>query len=776
MSAPQTLLKNLIKKLHDCNVSSDAEVDPVAILWSDPNREWQSLTTSLLSELPELFIHGDYAPERRHGPSLWLRYVVDCPVAASVIPEGRIPILYLPGISSQKLRSGQDRPWDWEPLVELMFRGTLWLQPNGRDWTLQAFFNSLGLDMAEDQVTTEAARRSLTELATIPLRQLRETHLEASYFDALLAEDPIRDLLSWMSDPQGFQRKCTHERWTALCSQWKQKFRFEPGQDGELAAAEKLARGDSAWEPVWQRFVEAPNRFSGIKDLMQRAAPGQMGLNLGIAQDLSRWPQHNEAEEQAALEALRQLPQLPHAEACRRICSLEECHAQRRGWVWAQLGQSAIAQLLDPLGRLAQRASQPLVGTTPSDFMEAYIANGWEADAAAWQAVATAGPAHQAMVKAAVAALLLPWLDETARRFQQAVTTYGLPTPIDQDCNAIEPGGCLVFADGLRYDLAWQLRQRLEKMGMVGKLTSRWAALPSVTATAKPAVAPISRQIRGTALLEDFAPQMMSGKIASATELRKAIVAEGYQILDSNGLNPQSRESSRGWLEVGDLDHRGHQLQDDLPDVIKSEIKKLALQTQKLFNAGWTSVRLVTDHGWLYCPGGLPTVSLPKHLTTSKWARCATIKGQSQVNVPTVPWSWNPGESFATPPGAACFRTGSTCSYAHGGLSIQECLTPVLEVSRGSSSTANPTIVSIAWYGLRCSVKVANGCKGLKADLRRDNACGSSVTTTAKAIKNGNVRLLVEDEDLEGLLLVLVLLGADGRVITQQQTRVGDNG
>lgn len=775
MAAPQTLLKALVSHLRGCNVSSDAEVEPAAVLWSDPNCEWQSLITSLLRELPELLIHGNYAPEHRRGPSIWLRCVVDHAVAIPVIPEDSIPILYLPGISCQKQRAGQGCPWDWEPLVELMFRGVLWRQPNGRDWTLQAFLNCLGLDMATDQATTEAARRSLAELAAIPLRQLRETRLEANDFDALLAEDPIRDLLRWMSDPQGFRRDCPPERWTALCSQWKQKFRFEPGQDGELAAAEKLARGDRVWESVWQRFVEAPNRFSGIKDLMQRAAPAQLGLNLGIAQDLSRWPQHNEAEEQAALEALRRLPQLPHAEACRRVCGLEECHAQRRGWVWAQLGQSPMAQLLDPLGSLAQRAVQPLVGASPSDFMRAYIDNGWEADAAAWQAVATAGPMHKATVKAAVAALLLPWLDETARRFQQAVAASGLPTPTDQDFNAIEPGGCLVFVDGLRYDLALQLRQRLEEMGTVGNLTSRWAALPSVTATAKPAVTPVSHQIRATGLPEDFSPQLISGKTASATELRKAMVAEGYQILDGNGLNIPVGESARGWLEVGELDHRGHQLQDDLPSVIKDEIEKLALKLQGLLDRGWTSVRLVTDHGWLYCPGGLPTVPLPKHLTTSKWARCATVRGQSQVNVPTVPWSWNPSESFATPPGAACFSTGSPCSYAHGGLSIQECLTPVLEVSRGSS-TANPTIVSINWRGLRCSVDVANGGKGLKADLRRDTAGGPSVTTTDKTVEGGKVRLLVEDEDLEGMLLVLVLLGGDGRVITQRQTRVGDNG
>ena len=73
-------------------------------------------------------------------------------------------------------------------------------------------------------------------------------------------------------------------------------------------------------------------------------------------------------------------------------------------------------------------------------------------------------------------------------------------------------------------------------------------------------------------------------------------------------------------------------------------------------------VKVVTDHGWLFCPDGLPTAELPKHLTASKWARCAAIKGETQVPVPTAAWSWNPSEQFATPTGAACFNTGG--SYA----------------------------------------------------------------------------------------------------------------
>ncbi|PZV04578.1 MAG: BREX-1 system phosphatase PglZ type B [Cyanobium sp.] len=780
MALPRTLLEALIQKLRGCNVCSDAEVAPVAILWTDPKREWLPLIPQLRSALPELISLGTYDAEQLQGPSLWLRCIVDRTLAEPPIPEGQIPILYLPGVSRQDLRAGEGCPWAWEPLIELMFLGTLWLQRNGRDWTLQAFLGSpdaLGLDVASDQDTKLAMARALTELAMQPLAQLRGTRLEAKDFDAMLVDDPIRDLLRWMVDPSGFQQSRNIDQWNALVSVWKKDYKFDPSKDSELTAAERLATGKPEWEKVWRRFDDQPAAYPGLVDLLRRAAPptNQVDL-LGSSSDpsTSRWPHRNDAMEQEVQEALKALPKQPHAQACKAVRDLEASHGQRRQWIWAQLGLSPMAELLAPLGLLAQRADQPLVGTTPADFIAPYTESGCEADLAAWQAVAQARPEHEAMVLAAVAALLEPWLDDTAKRFQAAVQSHGLPIPVDQPAIAAPPGGCLLFADGLRYDVARQLQKRLEEMGITGGLTTRWAALPTVTATAKPAITPLIHLIQGQALPEDFAPSFRNGKATSAAELRKALEAEGYVVLADGALDLPTSAAAKGWLEIGDLDHRGHQLQDQLPSVIGPEIERLALRIQALLAAGWNSVQIVTDHGWLYCPGGLPSAQLPKHLTASKWARCAVIKGDSQVPVPTAAWSWNASAHFATPAGAACFNTGSTNSYAHGGISLQECLTPVLNVSGGSSVVAAASISAITWKGMRCYVEVAGGAEGLKADLRQGSPGGTSVANP-KPIEDGSARLLVEDEELEGVALVMVLLGHEGRLIAQRQTRVGED-
>jgi hypothetical protein len=775
MTSPRTLLEALIQKLHGCNVHSEAEESPVAILWTDPRSEWKPLIPLLRQQLPELLCLGDYDPEHQQGPALWLRCIVDRSLPAAEAAAGQIPVIYLPGISRQELRAGEGCPWALEPLIELMFRGSLWLQRNGRDWTLAAFLSSsdaLGLDLAGDQGTKAALSRALAEVASVPLEQLRGKRLEAEDFNAYLVPDAIRDLLQWMADPPAFQQRCSQEQWAVLSSTWKKDLKFDPAKDGELSAAERLTKGKVGWEKVWQRFADNPTAFPGIPDLLRRVEPEQMGLAVG-GQDLSRWPSHNAACEDQVLADLQGLAGKSHAEACRCVRDLETQHRERRSWIWAQLGLSPMAKLLEPLGLLAQRADQPLVRTTPAEFIAPYTTDGWEADLSAWQAVAMASTAQEDVVRKVVASLLRPWLDDTASRFQKAVASSGLPTPAEQGAITAAPGEVLFFADGLRYDVARQLQKELEVMGITGSLFTRWAGLPTVTATAKPAITPLIDQIQGQALPEDFAPAFNSGKPTTAAELRKALTAQGYTVLGDDELNFPSGPEARGWLEIGDLDHRGHQLQNDLPRQIQPEIERLALRIQKLLEAGWRSVKVVTDHGWLFCPDGLPTAELPKHLTASKWARCAAIKGDSQVPVPTAAWSWNPSEQFATPSGAACFNTGGSTSYAHGGISLQECLTPVLVVSGGAPSAPAAAIVEISWKGLRCNLEVSGGTAGMTADLRRDAAGGPTAATTAKPIDAGGARLLVEDDELEGAAVVAVLLSPDGRVIAQRRTVVG---
>ena len=58
-------------------------------------------------------------------------------------------------------------------------------------------------------------------------------------------------------------------------------------------------------------------------------------------------------------------------------------------------------------------------------------------------------------------------------------------------------------------------------------------------------------------------------------------------------------------------------------------------------------------------------------------------------------------------PSAPAASTRGVYSYAHGGLSLKEYLTPVLVVSGRASNAPAAAITEISWKGLRCNLEVS---------------------------------------------------------------------
>ena len=766
-----TLLIAIVDLLKACTSTSDGIALPAAILWTDPKEHFRSLIPSLRSSLPELIVYGEYDPDIRKGPAIWLRCMIDNVLASPKLPENSIPIVYLPGIARQQLRAGEECSNSLKPLVELMYRGKLWLQKNGNDWTANAIVTSsqgLGLEIRGDKETTQAMIRALPEFALKAVRSFHGQRLTATDFDQMLTPDVQRDLLLWMHDPNGTRERFVNEgRWDAVRSQCQSIFNFDPEVDGETTAGELLGRGDGNWGLLWDRFEEAPLHYSGIVTLLRRSKPRELIF------DESRWPGENDIAEDAVRTSLEAIANFPHKEACEKVMALEEKNAKRRSWIWNSFSRSPMAQVLAPLSVLAKYAISIIGGHSPDDMASIYVESAWRADRASWLALTIAHGSDEDLIRNVVQHLHKPWLEGCANSYQEAVNTFPLPDHSVAKLVEVSEGGCILFADGLRYDLGEELRDRLESVGCKVKLSHRWAALPTVTATAKPAVTPVACDIVGAELPDDFAPQIReSQKPANAKLLRELMKSKGYQILNGGLSDLQASEKARGWSEEGKIDKRGHQMQEDLPRILHEELDRLNDRIVSLLDCGWSSVRVVTDHGWLYLPLGLPKVDLPKHLTASKWARCASISGHSEVQVPTAPWHWNTVQYFATGSGINCFS--SSKFYSHGGISIQECLIPDILVERTGAVSERASIESVSWRGMRCSVVSTDCNQGIQADIRLETPRGESVAASSKEIdEEGVVSLLVKDDAFETAELVVVLVGSDGSVLAQCRTKVG---
>ena len=331
-----------------------------------------------------------------------------------------------------------------------------------------------------------------------------------------------------------------------------------------------------------------------------------------------------------------------------------------------------------------------------------------------------------------------------------------------------EAGTCVLFSDGLRFDLARRLAGELGD-GLTTSLAWRFAALPTVTATAKPDVSPAAGLLSGGAGLDPTVTA--SGSRVTADVLRRLLGDNGWQILRGDDLG---EPSGTAWTELGDVDAYLHEHGWKVAHHVAAELRSLKTRVLALLAHGWQKVVVVTDHGWLLLPGGLPKADLPEHLTELRKGRCARLKPSATTAYLTVPWRWDPNVQIAIAPGIHCFEAGK--EGEHGGLSPQECVTPILTVQRlHAASDRTVAIESVVWRGLRCQVRLGDMSSGLTVDIRlKPNDAASSLASSPASPKaDGTASLVVPDDDHEGQAAVVVVVSSDGTILAQQHTTVG---
>ncbi|MDP2203749.1 MAG: BREX-1 system phosphatase PglZ type B [Methylicorpusculum sp.] len=770
-------LTNAIRKSAVYN--PEIQVAPACILWPDRDRQWEAVIPLLRVELPELLTLGDFDPDQGIGPAIWLRCVIsDCAESPS---KEFAPIVYLPGVSRQDLRAVESCPEHLKPLAELQYRGVIWSQINAKDWTILAFLKSdqggLGLDVAQDTDTKTAMQLALYRLLDEDVELLKGKPLTKDYFNTLLTGgDLVKDLLKWLDEELSFKNGRDENEWKAFVEVCKSQLAFNPQLEGVLAGAEKLANHTGPWLGVWDRFCEAPHRYPSIPLQIRKC---QMPLPDIFADEstFGGWPQWNETEENTLRSNLKSLNNAIPQTVRTQLRQIEQHHGQRRQLVWAELGEAPLALALGHLLVLAELTQNALAAGTIDEISTQYQTVGWQVDDAVLKALDFIDkPIDFEAVSAVIRAIYLPWLDESARYLQKQVDALGYPggnINVTNDMTYPE-GQCVIFVDGLRYDTAKRLVGMLANRGLDVNEKAIWTALPSVTATGKAAVSPVKNKIIGEDCNSDFEPCVATTgqSLKGGYHLKKLLLDSGWRILERSD---NGDGQGNAWCEFGDIDHEGHDRGWKLAKHLDNLLKEINERIHGLLVAGWKSVRVVTDHGWLLLPGGLPKIDLNSNLTDSKWGRCAGLKPGAATEQSLYAWYWNPHHHFVLANGVSCFKSGE--EYTHGGLSCQECLTLELTVSQreGASQFVSVEVTDIAWKGLRCTVAVDGSFSGLSLDIRlQPGDALSSVVVGIKSLKdNGTASVVVENEELEGKKAALVLVDTNGLLVVQLDTVIG---
>jgi hypothetical protein len=757
------VLDTLAARLASATAHNHAtERPPVIVLWPDGDRKWEGALSSLRGRLPNLWTLGDYAPEVNQGPAAWVKWRL-----GQVATGEPVPLLYLPGVQRLQFRTLEDFPEALRPVAELQFRGTWWTQQNGKDWTPLAFLASkaggLGLSVAEDADTVKTIERLVPRILGAALADVKKpSRLEAGHFVSLLISDLEGDLLTWLNDPEGVRKGYPDDEWAVFRDFVRRELGVDLDKDGPIVAAEHLVQRNGGWAKVWSRYAASvPSSYSKVHVVLEKAKP------TGLMFDQSTLPKHNDEQETALRNALAGLVEVPEPQARAAIRALEKEHGKRRDWVWHKLGRARMAAVLEPLVALAEATEAEVGGSTPKTIADWYSTQGHLADDAAIKALAMADHADGAAIRGAVRALYLPWLQRAADRLREVVQAHGYPAAVPVP---LQDGTCLLFADGLRWDTAMALADALLEAGFQLENDGRWVAFPPVTGTSKPDVSPIRGLLLGGAGASDFTPTVAAtGKTLDSSTFRKLMGEAGVQVLEGNQTGDPA---GRGWTEFGDIDKYGHKHGCKTARHVEGQLRELEQRVAELLAAGWREVRVTTDHGWLLVPGGMPAAKVPAGLAETRWGRCAMLKSTSKADLPSLPWAWDPNVEVTYAPGVCAFYAGT--EYAHGGLTMQECYTPVLTVTRDQPAQAGK-LGPIKWTGMRCRVKVESTVGGLRLDLRAKvgDAATSVLGAPTDVGVDGNATALVPDDQKEGILVYVILLAPGGAVLDKCPTTIG---
>lgn len=755
MSTPLDILVDALTSTAAWNPA--AEAAPEAVLWCDPGREFASLIPALRARLPHLLTFGDYDHDTRTGPAFWLRVAVARQVPEATWPSGTVPILWLPGVGRETLRGAEDCPTLLQPLVWLSVAGAFFGHVNGKDWTLRGFLAAergrVKLDVPDDAATRVALGLAAPRLCSMALTELRGRRWDVPAIHSLLAPDLPADALDWIegrltaaSDPGRFEAFATQAARELACDPRKLS-----AQDG----VRRLASRQGRWSEVWQRFASTIGEgYPETIRLLWAEKPQD------LLTDPAPFPKLNADGENQLRTALMALTELSRTDAKDRVLKLNAQHATRCNTVWARRGEAPLAVALQHLAKLAALPSLP---TQDADLLaSAYAEFGWQADWAAIEALAAAPrEADREAVAAALVAIYAPWADDGALALQELAREGRVPWPMP----AATKGSTVLFVDGLRFDLAQALVGLLADEGCKASLGWVWSGFPTITATCKPLVSPAAPKLHGEAVSDDLYPLTKDGKAAEKPTLVKVMAEDGWSTSDT--LLPEGKL----WTECGRFDEEGHALGARLAERVHAGLRDVADRVLHLARAG-RDVQIVTDHGWLLLPGGLPQAPLDPGLVTpqGKRCRCARVKPTAPTSYLQLPWTWNPAVYVAVATGIRSFLGGQ--EYAHGGVSPQECVLPVIKVAAlGAKRSAS--IKKAQWTGLRLRVEVSGGADH-RIDLRLGlETSGATLLDGVRVLDEaGKTSMLVSDE-FEGKAACVVVLADDGIVVAHQTVMIG---
>jgi hypothetical protein len=749
--------------------NSQSMVAPRVVLWPDPERQWESILDQLQQAIPSLLCFGDYQPDKRQGPAIWLKCMVERSLPEANWADTDVPIIYMPGIAKKDFRNISEADLLLQPLMEYQYTGSMWLHENGREWTIAGFLQNeqdgMGLNVSQDNATKDALQASLAKTFNDKETFYNRTYIDSDILLSNVYPNIGLDILHWMSNGDKFLKSFPSDKQETFKSLCKSKFGFEPDYSNIKEIALKLGSRKNSWAQVWDYFANAPHKFPEIPKLLDLAFPGDLGTGM-FSLPKDSWPRQNELEETQIRDALKKIETISLPKVNAYLKEVVSKHSDRRNTVWFELGQAPLVDAVEFLYKMSLQCSEAYPSDTVQSLIDYYTQSGYLGDYNMRRALAAVSTTlDKETVTKCIRYIYMPWLEKINIRFQEV---YPKAEAVEFKAAS---GKIVLFVDALRYEVAKELVEFLQAKGYELTMKSGLTAIPTVTPTAKAFNSPIANEIDRNSQIKEFRPNTKSGKDLVTATFRGSLKDCGYEYVASPAKVDGATNS---WLEIGTLDTKGHEEQANMVRRVPELFEEVHEHIQVLAEKGISEISIVTDHGWLLLPGGLPKTNISKDLIDTRWGRCATIKEGASVDLPHFSWTWNPSIFIAYAPGISFFKNNE--EYAHGGISLQECVVPQIELKIKQIQSLEGTISEVNWNQLVCRIELNGAPDGCIVDIRtkREDPNSSVVLSesTKRVVRSGKARLMVDDSR-QGDAAHVVLTSSTGIIIDDQLTTIG---
>lgn len=746
-------------------------VKPEVILWPDKEKQWLEVISILQESIPQLLVYGNYEPTKKQGPAIWLKCMVARMLSEANWDSDTVPIIYMPGVAKSDLRNVETAILSFQPLLEYQYTGTIFLQDNGLEWDIMTFLedpdNGLGIKASKDDATKAALKKVLPNIFQDSEVLANKTIIDANYLNSRIYHDLEQSILKWMCKGDSYLQVIEENKRDLFVDLCKSQYEFEPDYKNIKAIAEKLGSQKNSWKHIWEMYAAAPHKYTEVEELLRKAKPDDLGEGIFALPEES-WPQINEQKEEALAKELTKAGKQDRGEAIKLLANLEKENSVRRNWVWYELGEAPLTDALQYLNQMAIYTSETYSSSTIEEIKIYYITSGYKIDQNMRKSLAAVKTEKdKKCVKAIIKLIYQPWLESITNKFQKLTEAdariFTLQTAVPESEDFV------LFVDALRYELAEELKEVLVKHKMNVTIKAGWSAIPSVTATAKPNVSPIATEISIKSKIEEFIPEFENGNKVSTDKFREELEKKNFKYA---GTADELQNEGKYWQEIGNIDKIGHSEQADLVKRVDDFFAQVKEIIDVCFEKGIKRIKIVTDHGWLLLPGGLPKTKINAGLTETRWGRCALIKEGASTDLLHLPWRWNPSVFIAYAPGISFFK--ANVEYAHGGISIQECLVPTMIVEAQKIVNVDCSIKKHRWVNLKCEIQTEGALDGYTVDIRTkyNDSSTSIVLSTHKTVKN-NAAVLMVDDTSEAKAANIVLLDENEIILDKKPTTVG---